>query len=88
MDKESIKSIEEDNKQIFLKQQGKFYYNLENSIFLQKKGNINVIEQELNYRSKLLLTLARNPVNNADLRKIIAIYYENPTAVLQKARII
>ncbi len=88
MDKESIKSIEEDNKQIFLKQQGKFYYNLENSRFLQKKGNINVIEQELNYRSKLLLTLARNPVNNADLRKILAIYYENPTAVLQKARII
>ena len=88
MNKNSIKSINEDNKQIFLKQQDKFYYNLQNSTFLKNKGNINILEQELDLRSKLLLTLARNPVNNADLRKILAIYYDNPTAVLQKARII
>jgi hypothetical protein len=88
MDKDSIKSLNEENKQIFLKQQGKFYYNLQNSNFLKSKGNINFLEKEIELRSKLLLTLARNPVNNADLRKILAIYYDNPTAVLQKARII
>ena len=84
----SIKNIQEQGKELFLFLNNKFYHNLENSQFLKSRGNIEVLKQELELRSKLLQTLQRGNTTPEDLRKIIVIYYDNPTSVLQKARII
>jgi len=81
-------AIKEDGREILIQHNDKFYHNLANSKFIKSKGNTNIIEQELNLRTRLILTLARFNINSNDFRKIIAIYYDNPTAVLQKARVI
>tara|TARA_Y100000310_G_scaffold345660_1_gene467870 strand:- start:1266 stop:2429 length:1164 start_codon:yes stop_codon:yes gene_type:complete len=83
-----ITKIKEDGKEIFLLYNNKFYQNTSNSNFLKTKGNIQIQQEELNLRSKLLLTLAKGNIPKKDLRKVISIYYDNPTAVLRKAGII
>ena len=83
-----ITKIKEDGKEIFLLYNNKFYQNTSNSNFLKTKGNIQIQQEELNLRSKLLLTLAKGNIPKKDLRKVISIYYDKPTAVLRKAGII
>ncbi len=81
-----IRTIQEQGRELFLFFNNKFYHNLENSQFLKSRGNISILKQELELRAKLLQTL--KGISTQDLRKIIVIYYDNPTAVLKKARII
>lgn len=83
-----ITKIKEDGREIFLLYNNKFYQNPINSNFLKSKGNIQIQQEELSLRSKLLLTLAKGNIPQKDLRKVISIYYDNPTAVLKKAGII
>ena len=84
----AITNIQEQGRQLFLFLNNKFYQNLQNSQFLKSRGNMEILKQELELRARLLQTLQRGNTTPQDLRKIIVIYYDNPTSVLQKARII
>ena len=80
----SIYKIKEKGKEIFLKKQEKFFHSYKESIFLNTENLIN----ELELRTKLIITLLHNNLDLKNFRKIISIYYKDRTAVLKKARII
>ena len=77
----TIYKIKEKGKEIFVKQQEKFYHAHKQSIFL----NTQNLLQELNLRTKLIIVLLQNNLSIEDFRQVINIYYKDKTAVLKKA---
>ena len=84
-EKEKITSLKEQGKELFSYRNNKFVYNLDKSSFFSSKENKVLLQEEWKERTKLLTLLIKNKIPNEDFKKIIAIYYQNPKAVLKKA---
>ena len=83
-----ITNIKENGIELFLNQEGKFYYNLERSEFITLSGNKDLLIKEFQTRTRLIITLAQYKQNQESFRKTIRIYNDNPVAVLQQLGII
>jgi hypothetical protein len=80
----SIYKIKEKGKEIFLKKDTRFFHTYKESIFLNTENLIN----ELELRTKLIITLLHNNLDLKNFRKVISVYYRDRTAVLKKAGLI
>jgi hypothetical protein len=85
IEKGVVKSVRENGNEIFGHYDNKFFYDLSNSDFIKSKGNSAILEQELQYRTKLLMVLIQNNTTNKDFKTLIQQYTENPTAILKRA---
>lgn len=83
-----IKNIQENNINLFVFKDNKFLFNLNNSAFMNSRGNLTILMEEFKLRTKLLNVLVKANLQDEDFKKIILIYYNNPVAVLKKAGII
>jgi hypothetical protein len=83
-----IIKIKENGIELFVNQEGKFYYNLERSDFVKLSGSKDALIKEFQTRTRLIMALAQSKQNPESFRKTIRVYKDNPVAVLQKLGII
>lgn len=79
-----VKSIKESGKEIFAYKENKFLFSFKESFFFAAKENR---KEECKQRTKLIISLIKNKLNDRDFKKVIAAYYENPMYVMKKVGI-
>ena len=82
MEEGTFKKVVENGKEIFGVTQ-KLGTHLNESMFLRSKGA--TVVEELRARTRLIMAVAKSNINEDDRKKIFAMYYNNPEAVLKRA---
>ena len=84
-EKGKIRSIKEYGRELFVLKENKFLFNINDSLLNAMTGNKAIRKEECMLRAKLIALLVKNKIPAQDFKKIIAVYYKNPEAVLKKA---